>query len=71
MDSLLIYPPHKNYKLKNIKFKFDINKGDYIGPLINRNTKYWKDLYEIIDILYMNKNKLPKGTLLYRCSIYI
>ena len=68
MNSLLIYPPHHNYKLKNIKFKFDIIKKQFIGPLINRNTKYWKDLYEIIDMLYRNKNKLPKGTILYRCS---
>ena len=70
MDMKLIYPPHNNFKLKDIKFTFDLEKRDYIGPLINRNTKYWKDLYEIIDKYYENKNKLPKGTILYRCSVY-
>ena len=70
----LIYPPHHKYKLENIKFTFDLEKKDFIGPLINRNTKYWNDLYEIIDNYYdndkKNKNKLPKGTILYRTSIY-
>lgn len=47
-----------------------LKKEIFVGTLINRNTKYWKDLYEIIDFIYMNKKKLPKGTLLYRCSIY-
>ena len=45
-----------------------MDKREYDGPLINRNTQYWKDLYENIDMLYMNKTKLPKGTILYRCS---
>lgn len=30
----------------------------------NRNTDYWMIIYK----LYNNKNKLPKGTFLYRCS---
>jgi len=70
MNSLLIYPPHHNFKLKNINFIINIDKGKYDGPLINRNTRYWKILYEIIDMYYMNKNKLSKGTLLFRCSIF-
>jgi hypothetical protein len=72
MDKYLIYPPHHKYKLKNIKFTFDLGKKDFIGPFIYRKTKYWNDLYEIIDNYYYNNNlnKLPKGTILYRTSIY-
>jgi hypothetical protein len=70
MNSILIYPPYNKYKLKNISFKFDMNIRGYVGPFINRNTKYWKKLYEKIDMIYMNKKKLPKGSFLYRCSIY-
>jgi hypothetical protein len=70
MNSLLIYPPHHKYKIKNYSIKIDIQKREFVGTLINRNTKYWRKLYEIIDLIYMNKKKLPKGTLLYRCTIY-
>ena len=70
MNSLILYPPHHNYKLKNIKFKYDLKKEEIIGPLINRNTKYWNELYEKIDSIFKDKNKLPKNTLIYRCSIY-
>jgi hypothetical protein len=68
MNSLLIYPPHHNYKLKDITFYFDLEKKEFIGPLINRNTEYWNEIYKRIDKCYKNKTKLPKGTLLYRCS---
>lgn len=68
MNTLLIYPPHHKYKLKNITYVFDMEKRDYIGPLINRTTKYWNYLYDEIDINYRNKKKLPKGTKIYRCS---
>ena len=43
---ILIYPPHHNYKLKNIEFKFNVEKREYDGPLINRHTNYWKKLYD-------------------------
>jgi hypothetical protein len=70
MDKLLIYPPHHNHKLKDINFTFDLKKMELIGPFIYRNTDYWRIVYEHIDKLYRNKNnnKLPKETLLYRCS---
>jgi hypothetical protein len=67
-NELLIYPPHHNYKLKNIDFKINLKKEEYDGPLINRNTKYWNELYEMYDMCYKNKNKLSKGIILFRCS---
>lgn len=70
MNSLLIYPPHHKYKIKNYNIKFNLEKRKLVGTLIYRKTKYWRELYEIIDFIYMNKKKLPKGTLLFRCSIY-
>ncbi len=68
METILIYPSHHNYKLDNINFTFDLKKMELIGPLINRNNKYWNGLYKIIDNCYRNKNKLLYGTILYRCS---
>ncbi len=68
MHSLLLYPPHHNYKMKDINFYFDLKKMEYIGPFIDRNTKYWNELYEKIDNIFKDKKKLPKGTPLYRCS---
>ena len=68
METILIYPPHHNYKLDNINFTFDLKKMELIGPLIKRTTSYWNDLYKIIDNCYRNKNKLSYGTILYRCS---
>jgi hypothetical protein len=40
MNSLLIYPPHHKYKINNYNIKFDFEKRELIGTLINRNTKY-------------------------------
>lgn len=68
MESILIYPPHHNYKLDNINFTFDLKKREFTGPLINRNTIYWNNLYKILDKCYRNKKKLSYGTILYRCS---
>lgn len=30
MHSLLLYPPHHNYKMKDINFYFDLKKMEYI-----------------------------------------
>lgn len=68
MNSILIYPPHNNYKLKNINFVFDLKKLEFNGPLITRNNKYWNILYEKIDMCFKNKKTLSKGIYLYRCS---
>jgi hypothetical protein len=68
MESILIYPPHHNYKLKDINFTFDLKKLQVVGPFINRNNKYWNGLYNKIDICFKNKKALPKGIYLYRCS---
>jgi hypothetical protein len=65
---LLIYPPYHKYKLENIEFKINLKTEKFDGPLINRNTKYWNDLYEMYDMCYKNKNKLAKGMILFRCS---
>lgn len=61
MNSILIYPPHNNYKLKNINFVFDLKKLEFNGPLITRNNKYWNILYEKIDMCFKNKKALSKG----------
>jgi hypothetical protein len=65
---LLIYPPYHKYKLDNIEFKINLKTEKFDGPLINRNTKYWNDLYKMYDLCYKNKNKLAKGMILFRCS---
>ena len=49
MNSLLIYPPHHKYKIKNYSIKLDLKKQEFVGTLIYRKTKYWRELYEIIE----------------------
>jgi hypothetical protein len=61
IKTILIYPPHYNYKLKDINFIFDIKKLEVIGPLIKRNNKYWNGLYNQIDMCFKNKKALLKG----------
>jgi len=67
-EQLIVYPPHHNYKLKNIKFNFNLQTREYDGPLVNRNTEYWNELFKLYDLCYKGKNKLPKGVILFRCS---
>ncbi len=56
MESILIYPPHHNYKLKDINFTFDLKKLQVVGPFINRNNKYWNGLYnKLIYVLRIKK----------------
>lgn len=70
--SKFIFPPHFNYKTKYIPLTintktFKVKKGTEIS----REDKYWSKLYKKIDDLYDVKPAiLPKGTTLYRCSIY-
>lgn len=70
--SLLVYPPHFNYKTPFIPTRYDYTTGKIIyGTRVSRDNKYWSKLYKKIDLLYDIKPAiLPKGTLLYRCSIY-
>jgi hypothetical protein len=73
MNTLFIYPPYLNYKIKFIttKYKFDKKTKEVIikqGTIINRNNSYWNNHYLLIDKKYKNKTKLTKGSFLYRCS---
>ena len=65
---MLIYPPYLDYKKRFITPKINIDKNKFVGTIINRDNKYWKQIYNKIDLLYKNNNKLEKGTFIYRTS---
>jgi hypothetical protein len=68
--TVLIEPPHLNYREERIPRSYDIINERLLGSDMSREDKYWKNVYPLIDQLY-NKNSftLKPGTLLYRCSI--
>ena len=63
------YPPYLRYKQRFIEPRFNLDKNKYMGTFINRNNKYWSIIYKKIDLLYKYNSILPKGTIIYRCSI--